>query len=106
MTVLGSEDDQPLELFCVWFDEEERRRCQGTFHSELLKLVENRMTPKPRRGKQYRDVGLAPKVVSADRQFQQTVVTCRRSWTGHMGTLIGPAATHGAGSFPRLTGAW
>ena len=40
MTVLGSEDDQPLELFCVWFDEEERRRCQGTFHSELLKLVE------------------------------------------------------------------
>ena len=21
MTVLGSEDDQPLELFCVWFDE-------------------------------------------------------------------------------------
>jgi uncharacterized protein YodC (DUF2158 family) len=39
MTVLGSADDQPRELFCVWFDEE-RRRCQGTFHSELLKLVE------------------------------------------------------------------
>ena len=40
MTVLGSaDDDRPRELFCVWFDEQ-RRRCQGTFHSELLKLVE------------------------------------------------------------------
>ena len=39
MTVLGSADDQPRELFCVWFDEQ-RRRCQGTFHSELLRLVE------------------------------------------------------------------
>ena len=39
MTVLGSADDCPRELLCVWFDEE-RRRCQGTFHSELLQLVE------------------------------------------------------------------
>jgi hypothetical protein len=39
MTVLGSADDCPRELLCVWLDEE-RRRCQGTFHSELLKLVE------------------------------------------------------------------
>jgi hypothetical protein len=39
MTVLGSDDDQPRELFCVWFDEH-RRRCQGTFRSELLKIVE------------------------------------------------------------------
>ena len=40
MTVLGSaDDDRPRELFCVWFDEQ-RRRCQGTFHSELLMLVE------------------------------------------------------------------
>src|SRR4051794_16832271 len=39
MTVLGSADDHPRELLCVWFDEQ-RRRCQGTFHSQLLKLVE------------------------------------------------------------------
>jgi hypothetical protein len=39
MTVLGSEDDRPRDLFCVWFDEQ-RRRCQGTFHSDLLKIVE------------------------------------------------------------------
>jgi uncharacterized protein YodC (DUF2158 family) len=39
MTVLGSDDEQPRELLCAWFDEQ-RRRCQGTFHSELLKLVE------------------------------------------------------------------
>jgi uncharacterized protein YodC (DUF2158 family) len=39
MTVLGSDDDRPRELFCVWFDEH-RRRCQGTFSSELLKIVE------------------------------------------------------------------
>ena len=39
MTVLGSDDDRPRELFCVWFDEH-RRRCQGTFRSELLKIVE------------------------------------------------------------------
>ena len=39
MTVLGPDDDRPQELFCVWFDEQ-RRRCQGTFHSALLKIVE------------------------------------------------------------------
>ena len=39
MTVLGSDEDRPRELFCVWFDEH-RRRCQGTFRSELLKIVE------------------------------------------------------------------
>ena len=39
MTVLGAEDDRPRELFCVWFDEQ-RRRSQGTFHSDLLILVE------------------------------------------------------------------
>jgi hypothetical protein len=39
MTVLASGDDRPRELFCVWFDEQ-RRRCQGTFHSDLLEVVE------------------------------------------------------------------
>ena len=39
MTVLGSDDDGPRELFCVWFDEQRRRR-QGTFHSNLLQIVE------------------------------------------------------------------
>jgi uncharacterized protein YodC (DUF2158 family) len=39
MTVLGSDDDRPRELFCVWFNEQRRRR-QGTFHSDLLKIVE------------------------------------------------------------------
>ncbi len=39
MTVLGSEDHSPLELFCVWFDEQ-RRRCQGIFHTDLLKIIE------------------------------------------------------------------
>lgn len=39
MTVLGTEDDRPWELFCVWVDEQ-RRRCQGTFHADLLKILE------------------------------------------------------------------
>jgi len=39
MTVLGSDDDRPRELFCVWFDEQ-RRRCQGTFHTDLLRLID------------------------------------------------------------------
>ncbi len=39
MTVLGLDDDRPRELFCVWFDKQ-RRRCQGSFHSDLLKIVE------------------------------------------------------------------
>jgi uncharacterized protein YodC (DUF2158 family) len=39
MTVLGSEDNSPLELFCVWFDDQ-RRRCQGIFHTDLLKIIE------------------------------------------------------------------
>jgi hypothetical protein len=39
MTVLGSDDERLQELLCVWFDQQ-RRRCQGSFHSDLLKIVE------------------------------------------------------------------
>ena len=39
MTVLGSDDEQPRELLCVWLDEQ-GRRCQGSFHSDLLKIIE------------------------------------------------------------------
>jgi uncharacterized protein YodC (DUF2158 family) len=39
MTVLGSDDEQPRELLCAWFDER-RGRCQGTFHADLLRIVE------------------------------------------------------------------
>jgi uncharacterized protein YodC (DUF2158 family) len=39
VAVLESDDDRPRELFCVWFDEQRRRR-QGIFHSDLLILVE------------------------------------------------------------------
>ena len=39
MTVLGSDDDRPRELCCAWFDEQ-RHRCQGTFHPDLLVIVE------------------------------------------------------------------
>jgi uncharacterized protein YodC (DUF2158 family) len=39
MTVLGSDDDRPRELCCAWFDEQ-RHRCQGTFHLDLLVIVE------------------------------------------------------------------
>jgi uncharacterized protein YodC (DUF2158 family) len=39
MTVLGVDDDRARELFCVWFDEQRRRR-HGTFHANMLKFVE------------------------------------------------------------------
>ena len=56
------------------------------------------MTPKPRREKQYRDVGLAPKVVPADRQFQQELDRAH----GDVNTTRCPMqAVSGTGTFPR-----
>ena len=53
------------------------------------------MTAKPRRGKQYRDVGLAPKVVPADRQENRGR---RGTGTSHdRYGAVGVYGTHGCG---------